>query len=79
MPLRRPWCVPQCRSRHSQAAFRGSPRTPGWENETLATFLEAFGAWLKDCPGYYVNQRRALPSNAWTIVNDALNAATVYE
>jgi len=55
---------------------RGSP---GWENESLPAFLEALGAWLEDCPGAYARQRRAPPTNAWLIVNDALQAATMYE
>lgn len=51
----------------------------GWENSDLPSFLEALGAWLDDCAGFYANQRRVLPSNAWTIVEDALRAATTYE
>jgi hypothetical protein len=38
---------------------------PNWENVTLTTYLEAFGAWLEDCSGYYANQHRVLPGNAW--------------
>jgi hypothetical protein len=53
--------------------------TPGWENGTLAAFLEALGAWLNDYPAYYANQRRALPPNAWTIIDGVLRAATIYE
>jgi hypothetical protein len=53
--------------------------SPGWENGTLPAFLEVLSAWLDDCPGYYASQRRVLPSDAWTIINDALRAATVYE
>ena len=50
-----------------------------WENQNLPDFLEALGGWLDDCGGYYANQRRVLPSNAWQIVDDALRAATIYE
>jgi hypothetical protein len=51
----------------------------GWENDDLPSFLEAFGAWLDDCGGYYANDQRVLPSNAWSIVADALRAASTYE
>ena len=50
-----------------------------WPNSDLPSFLQAFGAWLDDCDGYYANQQRVRPSNAWTIVGDALRAATTYE
>ena len=50
-----------------------------WENQNLPDSLEALGGRLDDCRGYYANQRRVLPSNAWQIVDDALRAATIYE
>ncbi len=52
---------------------------PAWGNNSLARYLEAFGAWLADSDGYYLNQRRTAPSNAWEVVNDALQAAAIYE
>lgn len=51
----------------------------GWENQDLAAYLEALGAWLDDCDGYYANHHRVVPSNAWVIINDAIQAATIYE
>jgi hypothetical protein len=54
-------------------------RVPGWENENLPAYLEALAAWLDGCGGHYANHGRVLPSNAWVIVNDALQAATIYE
>ena len=51
----------------------------GWKNENLPAYLEALAAWLDDCGGYYANQGRLLPSNAWVIINDALQAAGGHE
>lgn len=50
-----------------------------WENQTLGRYLQALAAWLDDSDHYYTNQHRVRPSNAWEIINDALQAATVYE
>ncbi len=50
-----------------------------WENQTLGRYLQALAAWLDDSDHYYANQHRVRPSNAWEIINDALQAATVYE
>ncbi|MGW6280320.1 DUF7660 family protein [Kribbella sp. NPDC055071] len=50
-----------------------------WENPLTHQYLEAFAAWLADSDGYYVNQGRVPPGNGWEIVNDALQAATIYE
>jgi hypothetical protein len=49
-----------------------------WQNDVLHIYLEALSAWLADSDGYYANQHRVPPSNAWEVVNDALQAATIY-
>lgn len=53
-------------------------RAAGRENEHLPAYLEALAAWLDDCGGYYADRGRVLPSNAWVIVNDALQAAAPF-
>ncbi|MDX6242237.1 MAG: hypothetical protein QOG10_7186 [Kribbellaceae bacterium] len=50
-----------------------------WENDTLDRYLGALAAWLVDSNGYYLNQDRVPPSNAWEVIVDALNAARTYE
>ncbi|HUE58227.1 MAG TPA: hypothetical protein VMO88_01460 [Acidimicrobiales bacterium] len=50
-----------------------------WENTELPSYLEALGAWLSECVGFYANQRRVRPSNAWVVIRDAMRAATIYE
>jgi len=50
-----------------------------WENDTLIRYLEALGAWIADCPGYYANNGRAVPSDGWEVIRDALKAAKIYE
>jgi hypothetical protein len=51
----------------------------GWENNTPDRYLEALAAWLDDCPGYYANQRMPVPSDSWSVLLDALEAAKSYE
>jgi hypothetical protein len=58
---------------------REAVREPGFENASLDHFLEALAGWLTDSDGYYLNQRRVRPSNAWEVINDALQAAATYE
>ncbi|WP_420822752.1 DUF7660 family protein [Streptomyces atratus] len=51
-----------------------------WENNTLATFLEALAAWVDDSPGWYQNFGKDLPAgDDWTFIARALQAAKVYE
>ncbi|MFC6006976.1 DUF7660 family protein [Angustibacter luteus] len=50
-----------------------------WTNVALHEYLEAFAAWLADSGGYYDNRDRVPPGNGWEVVNDALQAATIYE
>ncbi|MFA0845588.1 DUF7660 family protein [Streptomyces rochei] len=51
-----------------------------WENNTLATFLEALAAWVHDSPGFYQNFGKEFPADGdWTFIARALQAATVYE
>ena len=56
-------------------AASGAP----WPNATLPVYLEAFAAWIEDSDGYYLKRTTAPPGNGWEVVNDALQAATVYE
>lgn len=50
-----------------------------WRNTELHSFLEAFAAWLEDADGYHLNRKEVPPGNGWEVVNDALQAATIYE
>jgi hypothetical protein len=51
-----------------------------WENNTLATFLEALAAWVHDSPGLYQNLGKEFPAGGdWTFLAHALQAAVVYE
>ncbi|WP_246108821.1 DUF7660 family protein [Streptomyces sedi] len=76
----------EIRSREELAAFvralhQDFLRSGGeWENQTLATFLEALAAWVDDSPGFYRNFGKELPASGdWTFLARALQAATVYE
>jgi hypothetical protein len=50
-------------------------------NIDTVSFLEALGAWLKDCNGFYVNtgQEMNIEQPQWQLFADALAAATIYE
>ncbi|MFF4576478.1 hypothetical protein [Streptomyces sp. NPDC001410] len=51
-----------------------------WENQTLASFLEALEAWLSSAPGWYANHKQTLPAEGdWTLFARALSAARHYE
>lgn len=52
-----------------------------WENRDIRSFLEAIGAWLEDCDGYYQNNgdSRDVDSADWQIFADAIAAARIYE
>ena len=50
-----------------------------WANQRLDQYLEALGAWLEDCEGYYASLRRGIPTDPWEILADALQAARSYE
>src|SRR5262249_48402138 len=51
-----------------------------WENDDLASFLEAMSAWLKDSPGAYKNRGEPVPMHAsWSFLAGALRGATYYE
>ena len=56
-----------------------SSSSEDWANRSLETYLEAMAAWLEDAEGYYANMGRPIPSNAWEIIADALQAARGYE
>ncbi|MFG2783718.1 hypothetical protein ACGFY7_38540 [Streptomyces prunicolor] len=76
----------EIRSREELAAFVRKlhqdflQRGDTWENNTLATFLEALAAWVHDSPGLYQNLGKELPAGGdWTFLAHALQAAVVYE
>lgn len=51
-----------------------------WENDDLASFLEAISAWIRDMNGFYRNQEKELPDNIhWKIFAEILFAAKSYE
>ncbi len=58
--------------------FQESP-PEAWANRTVDQYLEALAAWIEDCDGYYANQGRSVPDDAWDILSDALQAARSYE
>ena len=51
----------------------------GWENNTLDLFLKAFGDWVEDMDGFYLNRGKVVPEPEWKIVADMLMGARVYE
>ncbi|MFB7355984.1 DUF7660 family protein [Streptomyces gardneri] len=64
------------RSLHQEFLQQGD----AWENNTLATFLEALAAWVHDSPGLYQNVGQELPAAGdWTFIARALQAAKHYE
>ncbi|MFE7708562.1 hypothetical protein ACFU6I_22825 [Streptomyces sp. NPDC057486] len=64
------------RALHRSHAEEGS----SWENEDLASFLEALAAWIEDADGWYRNAGRELPASGdWSFFARALRAATIYE
>lgn len=76
----------EIRSREELAAFVRKlhqdflQQGDAWENNTLATFLEALAAWVHDSPGFYQNFGKELPAGGdWTFIARALQAAKVYE
>lgn len=52
-----------------------------WENNDLASFLEAFEAYVNDVDGYYLNQKIEIDANqpSWRVFADILRGATMYE
>lgn len=50
-----------------------------WENDTLARFLDGFGALLGSIENAYVNTGREVPSDPWVLVGQALLGARNYE
>lgn len=51
-----------------------------WENDSLATFLRAWSAWLSDMDGYFVNRGEPVPEEpSWQLIAQMLLAARVYE
>lgn len=52
---------------------------PGWANLTVPDYLNALARWLHDSAGYYANHGEEPPTDPWSIVRDALQAAAIYE
>lgn len=52
-----------------------------WENNTLASFLEALVAYIEDIEGYYANtnQKTSAKEPSWQMFADILQGATMYE
>jgi hypothetical protein len=53
----------------------------GWENVTLASFLEAMTAYAIDIQGYYDNTNQNIDANTptWKVFADILKGAKIYE
>jgi hypothetical protein len=73
-------------SSHGLAAFVAALRDEhrddpqAWENNDLASFLEALAAWIEDSPGYWQHQGQPEPPQPdWSWVALSLRAATGYE
>ena len=51
-----------------------------WENITLAQYLEAMSAWVRDLDGYYQQHEQPLPDKpGWKMMGEILLAAKYYE
>lgn len=50
-----------------------------WENDTLARFLDGFGALLGSIENAYLNTGREIPADPWVLVGEALLGARNYE
>ncbi|HEY1081380.1 MAG TPA: hypothetical protein VGE29_03910 [Prosthecobacter sp.] len=58
--------------------FRNNPNA--WENKDLPSFLDAFGRWVEDMDGYYLNHGQAVPKEpTWKVLCDMFDAAKIYE
>lgn len=57
-----------------------SERPEDWENQDLASFLEAMSAWVSDCDGLFARLGEPVPSDeSWAVVAKVVAAARVYE
>ncbi|MCX5370294.1 hypothetical protein OG613_15015 [Streptomyces sp. NBC_00015] len=55
-------------------------RPEEWENRTLGNFLEAWGAWVGDMPGWYANRGEVVPEQPdWHLLAAMVMAARIYE
>lgn len=50
-----------------------------WENDTLARFLDGFGALLGSIENAYLNTGRNVPNDPWMILADVMRGARNYE
>lgn len=52
----------------------------GWENDELASYLEAMAGWVDDMDGYYQNRGSEIPQTlSWKHVGYILLASKTYE
>jgi hypothetical protein len=51
-----------------------------WENQDLASFLEAFAMWVEDMDGYYLNRKVPAPDQpSWGTLADMFMGARSQE
>ena len=48
-------------------------------NSELPRYLEAMSAWINDMPGYFANEKQAVPDASWMLFAMILEAALKYE
>lgn len=54
--------------------------TNTWENNSLASNLEAAANWTEDMDGYYQNMKLPIPEHVdWKVFANILIAAKIYE
>ena len=51
----------------------------GWENVTVPAYIEAMAAWLEGYEHVYINAGHAVPTDGWTVLAAAVQAAAIYE
>ena len=55
-------------------------RPSAWENQDLATYLDALAAWVEDMDGYFQHKGEHGPEQpSWKLLGQILVAARVYE
>ena len=48
-------------------------------NLDVPRYLEAVSAWTNDMPGWFANERQAVPEPSWSLFATILEAALTYE
>ncbi|MGW9454252.1 DUF7660 family protein [Streptomyces sp. NPDC055632] len=74
------------RTREDLAAFLRaagqdiSANPKDWKSNSLQQFVEAWGAWVEDCPGWFAWRGDSVPEQpTWWLVGQMVMAAKVYE